>query len=468
MKLNPAKSTFFVKEITVLGFTDGARDAEEAVIWPEDRKICVIRNYPVPRSYKEVEKFVYLTPFLRRWIPGRADHAKTMKDCLKEDGKGGKYFVWGPKQQASFQAIKDSVVTNTVHGVDPSLQIHVVTDASETGLGAVVFQLTDHPPNTKLTPTNRKNMRIVAYISQQFTPAERKYTNSKREALAVIKVLEDVRYMILGGPYPIIVYTDHSALTTLLVGDSAKGRIANWQHRLAEFELRFVHIPAKQLEIADGLSRIPAHVMAEPKPLDDQDDHPAACQILPWDPLDPEVQDERGVGQAEKREEWQQEEGWLQRVLEVLGKKERKDDKAEGMNEKLQQMARDALILVQSSGEGEAEEEQMVNLREEIGNPAIPENVPLQSLHRMDEAALSDFTENMVRDAQEELKRWKKWIDSDWYGDLIHYQIMGRVKDGPLSKDGRRKRWVKANVGRFALTTIYGGNDVLSRLESRE
>ncbi|RPA72138.1 DNA/RNA polymerase, partial [Ascobolus immersus RN42] len=210
-----------------LGYQGGPEE-----IAPEVRKIKLFENYPVPTTPEELDAFNYLTPYLRRFIPGRAEHTRILKEaiveekCLVQDSKG--------------------------HSKE-------VTNRIQNGMGAVVFQLPGHPPNTKLSTTNRKDMRVVEYISQRFTPAESRYTNSEREALALVKALKETRVHILGpgSPFPIMVYTDHSALTTLLKADSVKGRIANWQTVVGEHDLRISHIPGKDMQLADGLSRLP-------------------------------------------------------------------------------------------------------------------------------------------------------------------------------------------------------------------
>lgn len=280
MALNPGKSVFFVRQIPVLGLVGGNG------IRPSDDKVKVIEEYPSPTSYAEVEAVLYLTPFLRRFIPGRAEHARIMKNCLVEDKETGQvFFVWTARHQKSFEAIKRAIVENSVFTPDYDQQFHLAADASGKGMGTVLFQLNGHPPNTKLTPGNRKDMKIIQFISQRFTEAEMKYTNSEREALAVIKGLMESRHMVIGSAFQIMVYTDHSALTTLLQGDSARGRIANWQSMLGEFEMRIIHLPGKEMELADGLLRLPVHCMGPSGVMDeDNEEEDGKPEMKVYDP----------------------------------------------------------------------------------------------------------------------------------------------------------------------------------------
>lgn len=74
------------------------------------------------------------------------------------------------------------------------------------------------------------------FISFRLAEVESRYSNSEREALAVIRCLAEVRWMIIASAYPVFVYTDDEALKTLLtrLDNDAHGRIAKWKERLGE------------------------------------------------------------------------------------------------------------------------------------------------------------------------------------------------------------------------------------------
>src|SRR5437588_9448848 len=100
-------------------------------------------------------------------------------------------------------------------------------------------------------------MRIVMFISTRLTDPETRYSTTEQEGLAVLRCLEEVRWLVLGSDHPTLVYTDHSALIPLLKSDDAHGRMARSQLKLSEFDVEYVHIPGMQNAIADGLSRMP-------------------------------------------------------------------------------------------------------------------------------------------------------------------------------------------------------------------
>ena len=214
LTLNPEKSKFFVPEIDVLGFTKSLNG-----IRPSADKVAAIRDWPTPTNEEELFSFLYMLPYLRTLIPGRADHGTIMKSAIKvekivyvADGKKKILtkkmgFEWGETQQAAFEQVKKAIVDNVLVGGQDNLQYHLATE---------------------------------------------------REALAVVKCLEEIRWLVLGSHYPIKLYTDHQALVTILKGDDARGRIARWQYRLSEYPLEIIHVPGRDLVIADGLSRLAA------------------------------------------------------------------------------------------------------------------------------------------------------------------------------------------------------------------
>jgi len=66
------------------------------------------------------------------------------------------------------------------------------------------------------------------FISFCLTDVETRYSNSVREALAIIRCPAEIKWMVIASDYPVLVYTDHSALKTLLTGldNDAHGPIA--------------------------------------------------------------------------------------------------------------------------------------------------------------------------------------------------------------------------------------------------
>ncbi|GFX95413.1 hypothetical protein TNCV_3684651 [Trichonephila clavipes] len=118
-------------------------------------------------------------------------------------------------------------------------EFNLFTDASGVGIGAVLQQ----------------NQKPIAFASRTLNKAERNYTVTERECLAVIWALN--KFKTYFGPLPVKVITDHAALTKLTNGENLSSRMIRWALKLSEFNIEWEHRPGVQNVVADLLSRNP-------------------------------------------------------------------------------------------------------------------------------------------------------------------------------------------------------------------
>ncbi|GFV82364.1 retrovirus-related Pol polyprotein from transposon opus [Trichonephila clavipes] len=116
-------------------------------------------------------------------------------------------------------------------------QFNLFTDASGVGIGAVLNQ----------------NHRPIAFASRILNKAERNYTVTKRECLAVIWQLN--KFKTYSGSLPVKVITDHAALTKLTNGKNLSSPMITWALKLFEINIKWEHRPGVQNVAADVLSR---------------------------------------------------------------------------------------------------------------------------------------------------------------------------------------------------------------------
>src|SRR5204862_359756 len=118
------------------------------------------------------------------------------------------------------------------------------TDASGTGLGAVLSQKDDE---------NRE--RVIAYASRSLNKTEQNYGITDKECLAVIWAIKHFEQYL--GLLPFQVVTDHSALKYLQTAKMPTGRRARWIMYLQQFDFKITYRPGKENKNADALSRTP-------------------------------------------------------------------------------------------------------------------------------------------------------------------------------------------------------------------
>ena len=136
-----------------------------------------------------------------------------------------------------FDAIKSAIANNAMSSIDPRVQFHLAVDASQTAIRGVLFQLQGVPSGTEASLQFKSHERINLFLSFKLADAETRYVNSERECLAVVRCLNEVKKLVIGSLYPVMIYSDHTALRDIFTkGDNKKARINGWLDQLGEFD----------------------------------------------------------------------------------------------------------------------------------------------------------------------------------------------------------------------------------------
>ena len=126
----------------------------------------------------------------------------------------GEAFNWTTECEQAYQYIKTRYHNAPILiGVDWKLEFHVHTDASDIAVGAMLAQ----------NPTSKTDQPI-AYASRLLSKAEKNYTTTKKEALAMVYAVNKFRHYLLGNKF--IFYVDHLALQYLVNKPQVSGRLA--------------------------------------------------------------------------------------------------------------------------------------------------------------------------------------------------------------------------------------------------
>ena len=135
---------------------------------------------------------------------------------------------WGAEQQAAFQSLKDLLCTDTVLALfDPSLPVGISCDASECGLGAVLFHR--YPDGSE---------RPIGNVSKTLTDTQRRYSQIQKEALAIVFALKKYHQFLYGRNF--ILVTDLKPLLALFGPNKATpvlaaNRLAHWALLLNQY-----------------------------------------------------------------------------------------------------------------------------------------------------------------------------------------------------------------------------------------
>lgn len=234
LSISSEKSKFCMKRLEYLGYI-----IDENGIHANPKRIKPITEYPVPKSVKEVRRFLGMSGWYRRFIKGFSEISAPITELLKNKNRK---FVWTDEAQEAFKRLKQALVTAPVLSTpDFSKPFFITCDASNLGMGGVLSQF------------DGEQEKVVAYMSSKFTAKQRKYHVTERECLAVITSIEKFRPYIEGTHFTVI--TDHASLLWLQNLKDPTGRLARWALRMQAYEFDLIHRKGKLMNVPDALSR---------------------------------------------------------------------------------------------------------------------------------------------------------------------------------------------------------------------
>ena len=124
----------------------------------------------------------------------------------------------------------------------------LTTDASDIAVGAVLSQ----------RPIGED--RTIAFMSKIMKPAEKNYTTTEKECLAVFYAILHFRPYLFGRPFTVI--CDHEPLKRIASVKPPSQRLIRWRTRLREYEYEFLHRIGETNVNADALLRNPIPELA--------------------------------------------------------------------------------------------------------------------------------------------------------------------------------------------------------------
>ena len=190
-----------------------------------------LRKAAPPTSKTELRSFLGLCNVYRRFIPNFTDIASPLNALLKKNSPDS--FKLDAVQVQSFKSLIEAVCTPPVLALpQPDLHYSVDTDASAYQVGCALFQT--HPDGER---------KPIGYWSRPLNQAEKGYSATERECLAVVWALKTLRPYLIYEKFT--VYTDHAALGWLLTINDPSGRLMRWRLRLAEYDFNIQYKTGK-------------------------------------------------------------------------------------------------------------------------------------------------------------------------------------------------------------------------------
>lgn len=235
-KINITKMQYKQKEVKLLGsIIDGITQK------PIPEKQSKILTFQIPRTKKELQRFLGFANYYRKYLKNFATIAEPLYDLLRSKNE---YLNWTEKEDKVFNLIKNMINSDiAVHLPDYSKEFVLSTDASNTGISAVLQQLIDN------------ELKVIDWGSKRLSSAEKKYGITEKEFLALAWGVKHFDYFLRGRKF--IIRTDHSALLsfkTKPIFGSLK--LERMRESLQEYDCVIQYVKGEELIEADAISRI--------------------------------------------------------------------------------------------------------------------------------------------------------------------------------------------------------------------
>ena len=233
---NAKKCRVGLSETDYLGFTIG-----RGCVKPQQGKVEKIKNWPRPVTQKQLKSYLGLIAYYQKFIQNFATVAGPLYEMTRQIHP--RRLTWTDETNAAFERLKNALCEEPVLiAPDFNKPFLLQTDASGTGLGAVLAQVIDgdeHP---------------ILYVSRKLLAHERNYATVEKECLAVKWAIHHLRYYLWGRTFTLI--TDHAPLKWMSRNKDTNDRVTRWFLELQDYHFTVEHRPGRKIPHADALSRL--------------------------------------------------------------------------------------------------------------------------------------------------------------------------------------------------------------------
>jgi transposase InsO family protein len=227
LKTNPLKCEWAVKKTDFLGYI-----MTPTSVKPMPNKVEALLRMSPPKNKKQLRSFIGGINFYNSMWPRRT-HVMTPLTEMTGDVP----FRWTRECQWAFVEIKAVLASDCMNRyADLTKPFTIVCDASDYQLGSCILQ--DGYP--------------IAYWSKTLSPAQKHYTTTEKELLAIVLTLKEYRVMLLGGDLKI--YTDHK---NLIFRTLSLERVLRWRMYMEQFYYTLEYLEGEKNVLADCFSRLP-------------------------------------------------------------------------------------------------------------------------------------------------------------------------------------------------------------------
>ena len=241
IRLKRDKCKFLLPSVEYLGHIISSEGLQ-----PTPSKIKAIVEAPTPKDVTQLRSFLGLVNYYSKFLPRSSSLLAPLYQLLQKAQK----WIWGEAQTKAFREAKEALTSSKVlTHYDPDQELILDCDASPYGVGAVLSHRFQDG-----------SVKPVAFASRSLAPAEKKYAQLDKEALAIIFGVKKFHQYLSGRKFTI--HSDHKPLQHIFdenrpVPTMSSARIQRWALTLSAYNYTIEYKPGSQHANADLLSRLP-------------------------------------------------------------------------------------------------------------------------------------------------------------------------------------------------------------------
>jgi len=230
------KWEFFAASMVVLGHIiddQGLRASPE--------KLARIEAWTTAKNKKQLQEYLGVVNYINQFIPHLVSIIAPLTSLT-----GTEEFVWTATHDHAIDNVKRAAAHNQIMKPidhESALPIWLITDASDTGVGAWIRQ--GETANTA---------RPAALHSRKFSNAQINYGTTVKEALAIVDALTAFHHLLAGNEFTIV--THHQPLMYLKTSRTPTRKQLRWRGYIGQFRTKIIYRPAQWNYLADALSRL--------------------------------------------------------------------------------------------------------------------------------------------------------------------------------------------------------------------
>ena len=229
--LKASKCEFGYSEVEYLGHLINGETISLA-----QSRVQGIMDFPIPKSSHQLRRFLGMCNGFRDYIENYALITSELNKLTPRTAK----FKWEKHHTEAIELLKKGIVKHAkLYHITYEHPLVLRTDASETGVGAVLVQIVDGEEQP------------IVFLSQSFSDVAKRWATIEQEAYGIFWAITKLEHYLKSTKFTL--ETDHRNL--IYMNESLTPKVVRWRLRLQEFNFDIIHIPGISNTIADALSR---------------------------------------------------------------------------------------------------------------------------------------------------------------------------------------------------------------------